>query len=536
VKTLRREPLLFLTICGIFLVLALFVVYPVLRVVLYPALGDFLALPATERYVTATLHTGVIVLLSTTTATLVGFLFAYTVTRTNVPGRRLFRAIGILPLFSPPFMIAFSYILMFGRNGLVTYSLFGSRLNIIGWHGLWLSQTIAFFPIAALVMEGVLQSIAPSLEYAARNMGAGGWRVFRTVVLPLARPGVAGAALLVAIYVLADFGNPVMIAGHYTVLPTEAWARISGWGDITGAAVLSSVLLVPAFGLFLVQRYWVGRRQYTTITGKVVMLAIPATPWYVRWPLFAFCTLISLLILCVFVGLLAGAFSRGWGFDYTPTLKHWQDVWANAQALANSLAFAAVGATVASLLSVLTAYLVSRKAFPGRGLLDFVAILPAAVPGVVFGIGYSLSFNAPPLDLYGTAAIVILSMVFWNIPMGYQTGIGRLKQIAPSLGEAAANMGAGSLRTFWDVELPLLKSSLVSAFVVSFIRAVTTLSVVVFLVTSHNVVATFTILNLANDGYRGAAAALTTALLLLAAGVLALSRLLFGRQVELFKI
>jgi iron(III) transport system permease protein len=320
------------------------------------------------------------------------------------------------------------------------------------------------------------------------------------------------------------------------VLPTEAWARISGWGDITGAAVLSSVLLVPAFGRVLLQRYWGGRRQYTTITGKVTMLAIPATPWYVRWPLFAGCALVSLLILCVFVGLLAGAFSRGWGFDYTPTLRHWRDVLANSPALVNSLTFAAIGAMVASLFSMLASYLVSRKAFPGRAVLDFVAILPAAVPGVVFGIGYSMSFNAWPLDLYGTATIVVLSMIFWNIPMGYQTGIGRLKQIAPSLGEAAANMGAGALRTFWDVELPLLKSSLISAFVVSFIRAVTTLSVIVFLVTSRNVVATFTILNLANDGYRGAAAALTTALLLLAGAVLGLSRLAFGRSVELFKI
>src|SRR3972149_341922 len=102
---------------------------------------------------------------------------------------------------------------------------------------------------------------------------------------PPRRRGVAGAALLVAIYILADFGNPVMIAGHYTVLPTEAWARISGWGDVTGAAGLSSVLLVPAFGPFPAQRYWVGRRQYTTITGKVSLFAIPPTPWYVKWPL-----------------------------------------------------------------------------------------------------------------------------------------------------------------------------------------------------------------------------------------------------------
>ncbi len=535
-RRLLREPLLFLALAGIFLVLGLFVVYPVLRVLWYPPLRAFWTFPANARYVAATLHTFQIMILSTTSATLVGFLFAYAFTRTTLPGKRTLRTIAILPLFSPPFMIAFSYLLMFGRNGLVSYGLFGTRYDIIGWHGLWLSETIAFFPIALLVMEGVLQSIAPSVEYAARNLGAGGWRVFRTVVFPLARPGVAGAALLVAIYVLADFGNPIMIAGSFTVLPTEAWTRISGWGDVSGAAVLSSILLVPAFGLFLLQRFWVGRRQYVTVTGKTSALAIPPSPWYVVWPLFAVCGFVALLILCVFVGLFAGAFSRGWGFDYTPTLKHWGDVLASGRALIHSLVFAGVAATAAALLSILSSYLVSRKSFPGRGALDFVAILPAAIPGVVFGIGYSLAFSAPPMDLYGTASIIILSMIFWNIPMGYQTGIGQLKQIAPSLGEAAANMGAGSLRTFWDIELPLLKSSLVSAFVVSFIRAVTTLSVIVFLVTSQNVVATFTILNLTNDGYRGAAAALTTALLVLSGAVLATSRLLFGRHVELFRI
>jgi iron(III) transport system permease protein len=516
--------------------LGCFVVYPILRVLWYPSLRDFWTFPANARYVTATLHTFLIMVLSTTSATLVGFLFAYSFTRTSVPGKGILRTIALLPLFSPPFMIAFSYLLMFGRNGLVSYSLLGTRYDIIGWHGLWLSETIAFFPIALLVMEGVLQSIAPSVEYAARNLGAGGWQVFRTIVFPLARPGVAGAALLVAIYVLADFGNPIMIAGSFTVLPTEAWARISGWGDVTGAAVLSSILLIPAFGLFLLQRYWVARRQYVTVTGKVTALAIPATAWYVKWPLFGACALTCLLILCVFVGLFAGAFSRGWGFDYTPTLRHWRDVLANGRALVHSVSFAGLAAIASAALSILSAYLVSRKSFPGRGSLDFFSILPAAIPGVVFGIGYSLAFNSPPLDLYGTAAIIVLSMIFWNIPMGYQTAIGQLKQIAPSLGEAAANLGAGSLRTFWDIELPLLKSSLLAAFVVSFIRAVTTLSVIVFLVTSSNVVATFTILNLANDGYRGAAAALTTALLILSGAVLALSRLLFGRRMELFRI
>jgi iron(III) transport system permease protein len=531
-----KEPVLLITLLLVFLGLGFFVLYPMVSVLTYPGVQDFLSVPKNPRYLRAIYNTFIMVMLSTSSAIIIGFLFAYTFTRTNVPLKKSFRIISLLPLFSPPFMISFSYILMFGRNGLISYSLLGHRFDIIGWHGLWLSETIAFFPLAALIMEGVLQSIPPSLEYAGRNLGATGLKLFRTITFPLARPGVAGAALLVAIYVLADFGNPIMIAGSFTVLPTEAWARVSGWGDVTGAAVLTSILLMPAFLFFLFQRYWVGKRQYTTITGKVTLMDIPPTKWYIRWALFIFCTIFSLLILCIFFGLIAGAFTKGWGFDYTPTLKHWKHVFSYSKPLTNSLYFALIAALVSSSFAMVSAYLVSRKKFVARRALDFAAILPAAIPGVFFGIGYSLSFNTPPLDLYGTSLIIIFSMIFWNIPIGYQTAYGGFQQIASSLGEAASNLGAGSLRIFWDIELPLLKSAYISAFIVSYIRAVTTLSVVIFLVTSTNIVATFQILNLVNDGYIGQGAALTTALLLLTFLILGCARFLFGRKIELFRI
>ncbi|RKX73015.1 MAG: iron ABC transporter permease, partial [Spirochaetes bacterium] len=214
----------------IILSLAVFVLYPILRVFTFPSLKDFLNVPFNPRYIRAIRNSLIMMFLSTTTATLFGFLFAYTFTRTDVPLKKVFKFISLLPLFSPPFMVAFSYLMMFGKNGLITAHLLGLRVNIFGWHGLWLSETIAFFPVAALVMEGVLQSISPSLEYAGRNLGATGFTLFRTVTFPLARPGVAGAALLVSILILADFGNPIMIAGDFSVLATEAWLRVEGWG------------------------------------------------------------------------------------------------------------------------------------------------------------------------------------------------------------------------------------------------------------------------------------------------------------------
>jgi iron(III) transport system permease protein len=532
---MKREPLLVLTIAVMMTALALFVLYPILRVFTFPGPSDYARMVRDARYIRAALNSLLMVVLSTLSATLFGFLFAFAIAKTDVPLRRLFKGIVILPLFSPPFMVAFSYLMMFGRSGLITHGIFGLRTNILGWHGLWLSETIAFFPVAALTIESVLQSIAPSLEYAGRNLGATGFKLFRTVTLPLATPGVAGAALLVSILVLADFGNPIMIAGDFSVLATEAWLRVEGWADVKGAAVLSAILLLPSAIIFIAQRYWVGRKSYVTITGKVAAMAPERVKWYVRWGLFGFCLLVSIMILLVYVALLLGAFVNGWGFDWSPTLKWLADIGRHVGELVRSLLFSLAAGAGSALFAMTCAYLVARKRFVFRKLVDFVCILPAALPGIFLGIGYSISFTRRPLDLYGTAAIIILSMLFWNISMGYQTGVGALKQISPSLGEAASNLGAGSMRIFKEIEVPLLKGPFFSAFIVAFIRSITTLSVIVFLATSSNSVVTFSIMNLVNDGFYGKAAALTSVLLAIALGVLGLARGLVGRKLDLFR-
>jgi iron(III) transport system permease protein len=311
---------------------------------------------------------------------------------------------------------------------------------------------------------------------------------------------------------------------------------VEGWGDVRGAAVLSSFLLLPSFLLFIVQRYWIRQRSYITVTGKIALVDIEKTGWYVRWFLFTFCTLVSVMILLIYIALLMGSFVKGWGFDWTPTLRYVKEILSRSPELVNSLSFALIAGLASAVFSMTGAYLVSRKQFLFRQFVDFTSILPAALPGIFFGIGYSIAFTRPPFDLYGTATIIILSMIFWNISMGYQTGIGTFSQISPSFSEAASNLGAGSMKIFWEIEAPLVRGSFFSAFVVSFIRAVTTLSVIVFLSTSSNVVATFSIMNLVSDGFYGKAAALTSALLVVSFSVLGLAKLAIGKRMELFKV
>jgi len=507
-----------------------FVLYPTLRVLAYPAVSDYLAAPHNSRWIAAMRNSLMMMVLSTASATLVGFVYAYATTRPNLPGRNAFRQVALLPLFAPPFMVAFAYILLFGRQGLITKQLLGLNVNLFGWQGLWLVQTVAFFPYAALIIAQVLEAINPTLEYAARDLGASEWTLFRTVTFPLARPGVAAAMLIVAISVLADFGNAVVLVGDMPLLATEAWFRIEGLGDLSGAAVVVSVLLLPTVGLFLLERVWVSRRLYTAITGRGGRLTRPPTPWYFLTPLLVFSIGVAIFVLLVYVAVLAGAFARTWGYNWTLTLDHWRlALGQSGPHLVNSIKVGVASALVTSALALVAAFVTSRHVFRSERALDFLAVLPAALPGVFIGIGFLLAFNQPPLVLGGTPWILILALAFWHIPFGYQAAVAGMKQIDRSIEEAASNLGASGLQVLRDVYLPLLRGPFATSFVTSFIRAVTNLSIVVFLVTPRNLVATYAILSMIGGGFWGAAAALTTALLAVTFIAVGLARVALGR-------
>lgn len=511
--------------------LLLFVLYPTLRVLAYPSLADYLAIPQSVRWVQAARNSLLTTALSTTTAVAVGLAFAFATTRPDVPGRRFFRAVALLPLFAPPFMVAFSYILLFGRQGLVTRHLLGLDVNLFGLPGLWLVQTVAFFPLAMLVIAGVLEGVNPSLEHAARNLGADEKNVLRTVTLALARPGIAGAALVVAISVLADFGNAVVIAGGMPLLATEAWFRMEGMADLRGASLVVALLVVPTTALFLVERYWVGRRRYTTVAGRGTRLEPPPTYPPLRWAVFFVCTAVSVLVLLVYLGVVAGAFTAVWGRDWSFTLEHFALARDRVGSLWASLRVAAGAGLVTATAGVLLAFLTSR-ALPLRRALDFLAVLPGALPGVFVGVGFVLAFNRPPLELVGTPWVLVLALAFWHLPLGYQAAAAQLQQVDRSIEEAASNLGARGLHVLRDVYLPLLRRAFLEGFTVSFVRAVTNVSIAVFLVSPGNVVATFAILNMIGNGIWGGAAALTVLLLLVSFAALGLARLGAGRALR----
>ncbi|QHT61509.1 iron ABC transporter permease [Paenibacillus lycopersici] len=529
-KRTRRNPLPALGSAAMILVTCLFVVWPLIKVAGYSRLDDYRKLFTYSSWYHAALNSLFMTAVSTVSCTLIAFLFAYAVARAQVPFRKLFASIALLPIVSPPFIVALSYILLFGGQGIISKYVLHVHFDIYGWHGLWLVQTITFFPYAYAVIHGVMASISPELENAAYNLGASHWQVFRHVYLPLCRPGLAGGALIAAMNVLADFGNPIIIAGNFHVLPTEAYMQMSGMYDLPSASVLSTALLVPALALFVLNRAWVGRRSYVTVTGKASNSYAFALPAAVKWTLFAGCMLVTALVIAIYGVLFYGAFAKTWGYDWSFTLKNVHYIFSKSREMTNSLEFALVSSLAAALFSLPLAFIVQRRRTRMYRLLDALAILPGAVPGIFLGLGFAVAFNEKPLLLSGTPAIMILALMFWNLPTCYSAILAGLAQISGSLEEASLNLGANRPRTFARILLPLLRGPFLSAVTVSFLRSVTCLSVVVFIYSARTSVGTVSILGLVQNGQWGSASALTAGLIVLAFAVLAAARLLMKKQ------
>ncbi len=526
----RGEPWLVLSYAALITFLAVFVLFPVAVVTMAPAWEDWVRVATTPRWRAATINTLTMVVLSTVTSLVIGFTYAYAVTRGQVPGRRPFAAVPLLLLVTPPFVGGLAFILLLGRRGLITNTLLGLDVSIYGWHGLWLAQTLSFFPVAFVILRGTLLAIDPTLEQAARDLGASRAQVFRTVTLPLATPGLLAAALFIAIAVLSDFGNPMLIGGRFRVLATEVYTQLTGWARFGTSAALGLLLLVPA-ALFFALQQQVQRRtrqRFATIGGRSGGLLAPAPPPLAKWLLFAFCAALTAFVASTYLVVILGALTQVWGADASLTSSHLRGILRHLPELSNSLRFALLAAALCTVVSLLAAYLVHRCGVPLRAGLDLTTLLPAAVPGTLMGVAFVLAFNSPPLKLTGSGSIIVLAMAVSYLPVGYRICAAALAQLQPSLDDTARNLGASRMRTLKDVTLPLLRNAATAAFVFAFIQSVGTLSAVIFLVSFDTPLASVTILNLAEQGHWGRAAALSTALVTVTFGALAVVRGLVG--------
>ena len=481
-------------------------------------------------------------------STLLGLAFALVLTRSGFRYKRALRALSVLPIITPPFVIGLAIILLFGLSGTVTTTfagVFGVEPTrwIYGLPGIMIAQVLAFTPVCFLVLIGVVEGISPSMEEAAQTLRANRWQTFRTVSWPLMRPGLANAFLIGFIESMADFGNPLVLGGNFDVLSTEIFFAIVGAQyDQSRAAVLAVVLLAFTLGAFYLQRFWLGRKRYTTVTGKGDSGLHAVMPRGLSIPIYIVVGLWSLFTVVVYGMIAYGSVVQLWGVDNTLTFKHyitafrvelgedglrwtgsaWASFW-------TTIMIATIAAPLTAAVGLITAYLLTRQDFAGKQAFEFGTMLSFAIPGTVIGVSYILAFNVPPIEITGTGLILVISFVFRNMPVGVRAGIASMSQLDRSLDESSLTLGANSWQTFRAVILPLLRPAILAALVYSFVQAMTAISAVIFLVSARYDMSTSYIVGRVENNDYGLAIAYSTALIFVMLAAVGLLQLLVGR-------
>ena len=548
-KKLMGDPILVTTIVVLITFLTLFILYPLAILLVDSFVGDggfgfsvfkrIFNMPTFTHAITNTLKVGFLVgILST----LIGLLFAYVevYVRMGKFTGGLFKVVSMLPVVSPPFVLSLSMIMLFGKAGIITRFLLKIYDNsVYGFWGIAIVQTLTFFPVCYMMLKGLLQNIDPSLEEAARDMGASRWKVFTSVTFPLLLPGLGNAFLVTFIESIADFANPMIIGGSYDTLATTIYLQITGAYDKAGAAAMAVVLLCITLAMFAVQKYYLERKTAATLTGKASRGRMLITDRSVKVPLTVLCSLVAIFVIMMYLCVPIGAFFPTWGYKFFPLTGKWFKLvftrYHGFQAFRDSFLLSLISAPITALLSMIISYLVVKRKFKSKGFIEAVSMLAMAVPGTVLGVGYIRGFSGGLFHsgflqgLYGTGLILVIVFVVRSLPTGTRSGISALRQIDKSIEESAYDMGADSFRVFMTVTLPLIKDSFLSGLVTSFVRSITAISAIILLVTPQFLLITVQINEFAEKGSYSLACAFATILIVITYGSVLLMNLVTKR-------
>ncbi len=560
-KKLLADPIMVTTIVVLIAFLTLFILYPLAVLLVdsvYAKDGTGLTLDIFKRIfgmktfrtsITNTLKVGFTVgIFSTVIGLLFAYVEVYVKVRTKFMGG-LFQVVSMLPVVSPPFVLSLSMIMLFGKAGIITRYLLKIYDNsVYGFWGITIVQTLTFFPVCYMMLKGLLKNIDPSLEEAARDMGASRFRVFSSVTLPLILPGLGNAFLVTFIESIADFANPMIIGGSYDTLATTIYLQITGAYDKEGAAAMAVVLLFITLLMYLVQKYVLEAKTAATLTGKASRARMLIEDKSVTIPLMLMCSLIAMFVIMMYICVPFGALFNTWGYDFTLTTKWFIRVfekYKGFKAFKDSFLLSLASAPITALLSMIISYLVVKRKFKAKGFIEFVSMLAMAVPGTVLGIGYIRGFvngvfgTGLLSGIYGSAMILIIVFVVRSLPTGTRSGISALRQIDKSIEESAYDMGADSFRVFMTVTLPLIKDSFLSGLVTAFVRSITAISAIILLVTPEFLLITVQINEFAEKGSYGIACAFATILIAITYGSVLLMNLVikyFGTSRKLKEV
>ena len=537
-KKLFNDPILFSTIVFTLIVITLFILLPLMSILNSSfkyngrfSLEHYRNIASMSENISILFNTLKLGVTTATISTVAGFFFAYGLTYVKLPVKKLFSSIAILPIISPPFVVALSAILLFGRRGFITRELLGIRnFDIYGFHGLVLVQFLTFFPVAYLMLVGLLSKIDPSVEEASRDLGASRWDVFRTVTLPLMMPGLANAFLVIFIQSIADFGNPMVIGGNYTVAAVQIYLQGIGNYDMGGATALSMVLLLISISIFVTQKYYISKKSYVTVTGKVAKKRELMADTKVWLPIFSSMMALTVLVIMMYILIPIGSFIKLWGVDYSLSLDNYKYVLnMGMKPIVDTTALALISTPITGIFAMVIAFLIVRKRFVGKSFIEFTTMMAIAIPGTIVGLGYVITYNKKPLVLTGTAIILVVAFIMRSMPIGIRSAMASLQQIDPSIEEAASVLGANSRKVFTSITLPMIKPAFFSGLIYAFVRSMTLVSTIIFLVSAKYNLLTVAIMNQIDVGKIGVASAYCTILIVIVAVMILVMKLVLKK-------
>ena len=509
------------------------VIFPLVCVLTSAKIADYRTVFTQPVWHSAMGNTFVQCICSSLLSVIVGYVFAYAVVKAEIPGKKFFSLVPIIHLITPPFVGGLAFILLFGKQGFITHTILGLDVSLYGFWGLLVAQVLSFFPMAFLICSQVLRGINTNIEQSARSLGAGEFRIFLTVTLPLSWPGILSSFLFIAVSVLSDFGNPLIVGGRFRVLAVEIYTQLTGWLNIGTSAVLGIVLVIPSVILFLLQNRISKKLEVKTATVGGKSYGIVQTnrvPVLTKIILFSFVLIFSLFIIAQVIAIIAGSFQQLWGINTKLTLKHILAISNYGKELKNSVIFAMFSAVLSTVMATISSYLVHRTDVPLRKTLDVMAQLPSAIPGTLHGLSISIAANL--LHFKNSTILIILAMTIAFMPFAYRIISNSFGQLGPNLDQSARSLGANQLISLLTVLVPLARGGIFSGFVYDFIRGVGTLSAVIFLVSFKTPLASIQLINLAEQGAWGRAAALAMILTLITFVILGMG-LILGKIINI---
>lgn len=428
-------------------------------------------------------------------------------------------ALLLITLVSPPFVSSLAYIQLYGRRGLITYRLLGLSLNPYNAWGVILMQSISFAPMNALFLNGLLTKIDGNALRSAQDLGARPGNILADIVLPLIRPGILVSLLLGFVRSLADFGTPIIIGGRFSTIASEIYLQFTGYSDLEKASSLNMFLLLPSVAAFFLYRHLMARNALLTESSRArqEQLDLPlgrAGLWGAG--AVGVSLLFFLMMILQYLSIFLSGFVRSTRNGYVFTSQYLAElIRYDATTMIRSIWYALIVSIIGTLFAILFAYYMDRRNIPGHHFFDGLATLPYMLPGVSFGIAYILAFNSPPIQITGTALIVLANMLFKQLPTTTKICSAALTQIPPSMERAARDLGAGQFAVLRDIILPAMRPAFLSSFVYNFSSSMTTAGAIIFLIDASRKVAVFTLFEAVYSGEYALASLISTVIIVI---------------------